>query len=345
MPIPNIESLFEPVSADAPCGADLEYDPSFQELDRLSQRKPEQQMGDAIVPAQEPDWREVGNRALALLGKTKDLRIAIRLTRARIYTEGFGGLADGLAVVRGVVEKFWDGLHPRLDPEDDNDPTQRVNILMELCDGATFIDRIRVVPLVASRSFGRFSLRDLAIASGEIPPVEGVDPPKASAIDGAFTECPLPDLQATAAAVRSAVECLAAIEAFVGEKVGAANGPNFAKLTQVLRAADKALAPQLARRGVATEGAAGAEGAAEGAGPGGRPSISGEINSREDVVRVLDKICSFYERTEPSSPIPLLLQRSKRLVSASFMDIVRDLAPDGLAQIENLRGKDGTESS
>jgi type VI secretion system protein ImpA len=347
MPIPNIESLFEPVSADAPCGADLEYDPSFQELDRLSQGKPEQQMGDTIVPAQEPDWREVGNRAIALLGKTKDLRIAIRLTRARINTEGFGGLADGLAVVRGVVEKFWDGFHPRLDPEDDNDPTQRVNILMELCDGATFIDRVRLVPLVASRSFGRFSLRDLAIASGELPPLEGVDPPKASAIDGAFTECPLPDLQTTANAVRSALECLTAVEAFVTEKVGAANGPSFSKLTQVLRTADKALAPRLARRGVVTEGAADGDSATEGAGggPGGGPSIAGEVNSREDVIRVLDKICSYYERYEPSSPIPLLLQRSKRLVSANFLDIVRDLAPDGLAQIETLRGKDGTESS
>jgi type VI secretion system protein ImpA len=60
---------------------------------------------------------------------------------------------------------------------------------------------------------------------------------------------------------------------------------------------------------------------------------------------VLDKICLYYERYEPSSPIPLLLQRSKRLVSANFMDIVRDLAPDGLSQVENLRGKDESDSS
>ncbi len=347
MSIPNIASLFEPVSADAPCGADLEYDPTFLELDRLSQSKPEQQMGDAIVPAQEPDWKEVGNRALALLGKTKDLRVAIRLTRARLYTEGLAGLADGLAVVRGVVEKFWDGFYPRLDPDDDNDPTFRVNVLMGLCDGATFIDRLRLIPVVASRSFGRFSLRDLAIASGELPPLTDVDPPKSSAIDGAFTECPLPELQATAGAVRSSLECLAAVEAFVGEKVGASNGPNFTKLTEVLRAADKILAARLARRGVVTENAGEAGGAAEGAagGSGGGPSMSGEINSREDVVHVLDKICLYYERCEPSSPIPLLLQRSKRLVSANFMDIVRDLAPEGLAQVENLRGKDGSESS
>jgi len=346
MPIQNIESLFEPISADAPCGADLEYDPSFLELDRLSQSKPEQVMGDNVVPAQEPDWKDVGNRALALLGKTKDLRIAMRVARARLNTEGLTGLADGLLVVRGIVEHFWDGFYPKLDPDDDNDPTFRVNILMGLCDGDTFIDRIRLVPLVSARSFGRFSLRDIAIASGELPPLAGIEPPKASAIEGAFTECPVPELQATADALRSSLASLAAIEAFVAEKVGASNGTNFAKLTEVLRAAEKIMTSRLALRGVGTEGGAEGGDAADGSGGGsGGPSISGQINSREDVVRVLDKICMYYERCEPSSPIPILLQRSKRLVSANFMDIVRDLAPDGLAQVETLRGKDGSESS
>jgi type VI secretion system protein ImpA len=347
MSIPNLESLLEPISADAPCGADLEYDPAFLELDRLSQSKPEQQMGDTIVPALEPDWKEVGNRALTLLAKTKDLRIAIRLTLARLNTDGLAGLADGLAVTQGVVERFWDGFYPKLDPDDDNDPTFRVNILMSLCDGDTFVDRIRLIPIVSARSFGRFSLRDMAIASGELPPPPGVEPPKTAAIDGAFTECPLPELQSTADVVRAAVASLAAIEAFVGEKVGASNGPNFAKLVEVLRAVEKIVAMQLGRRGVQTEGAgeAGVQGGGGGGAAGGGPSISGEINSREDVIRVLDKICQYYQRCEPSSPIPLLLQRSKRLVSATFMDIVRDLAPDGLTQIENLRGKDETQSS
>jgi len=83
MPILNIESLLQPISAEVPCGPDLEYDPAFLELDRLSEGKPEQQMGKTIVPAQEPDWKEVADRTLALLAKTKDIRIAVRLTRFR----------------------------------------------------------------------------------------------------------------------------------------------------------------------------------------------------------------------------------------------------------------------
>lgn len=349
MPLQNLDSLLQPIAADAPCGADLEYDPAFLELERLSESKPEQQMGNTIVPAQEPDWKAVAERALALLGKTKDLRIAIKIVRALLHTEALSGFAAGMALMRGMVETFWDDLYPKLDPADGNDPTFRVNILMGLCDPATFIERIRTIPLVSARTFGRFSLRDMAIASGEIAPPAGTDPPKTAAIDGAFNECPVPDLLATAQAVRSALEALGAIEAFVGGKVGAASGPNFAKLTDMLRAAEKVLATHLTRRGVGVEAAAGQDGdgaAAAGSAPVAfAASIAGEVNSREDVIRLLDKICAYYERVEPSSPIPILLQRSKRLVSASFLDIVRDIAPDGLSQVENLRGKDPSESS
>jgi type VI secretion system protein ImpA len=349
MPINNLESLLQPVSADAPCGADLEYDPAFLELERLSESKPEQQMGDNIVPAQEPDWKDVGNRALALLSKTRDVRIALKLARALLHTEGLAGFADALKLVRGIVESFWDGFYPKLDPAEKNDPTFRVNIMMGLCDGGTFIDRIRLIPLVSARSFGRFSLRDIAMASGELAPPTGTEAPKPSAIDGAFNECPVPELQATSDMLNSALESLKAVEAFVGDKVGASNGPNFAKLTDVLRSAEKIMTTRLARRGVGVEaaaGEAGADGVARGPGGGmSGPSMTGEINSRDDVIRVLDKICSYYERVEPSSPIPILLQRSKRLVSASFLDIVRDIAPDGLSQVENLRGKDPSVSS
>ncbi len=53
----DLETLLAPVSPDDQCGADLEYDASFSEIDRLSQGKPEQQIGTTIVPAEEPDWK------------------------------------------------------------------------------------------------------------------------------------------------------------------------------------------------------------------------------------------------------------------------------------------------
>ena len=70
---------------------------------------------------------------------------------------------------------------------------------------------------------------------------------------------------------------------------------------------------------------------------------AGEIATREDVVRVLDKMCDWYARAEPSSPVPLLLRRAKKLVHMEFMDIIRDLASDGVSQVERIRGEEPGE--
>jgi type VI secretion system protein ImpA len=193
-----------------------------------------------------------------------------------------------------------------------------------------------MLPLVTSRTFGRFSLRDLAIASGELPPASDAKPPAGSAIDGAFAESAVADLQSTAASVRQSLEHLAALETSVGAHVGEDRGPSFAKLSGLLRQAHKILAARLEQRGVAAAPLASGEAGA----PPVPIALPGAVSSREDVVRLLDRMCDYFERHEPSSPIPLLLKRCKRLVSANFLDIVRDVAPDAVSQVENLRGRE-----
>ena len=334
----DVESLLQPIVGANPCGSNLEYDPAFLDLDRQVQGKPEQQMGSAVVPAHEPSWDAVVKSAAALLGRSKDLRIAFHLTRALLHTDGLAGLRDGLAVLRGLVERYWDGLFPRLDPDDGNDPTFRVNVLMGLCDPAAVTDRFRTVPLVTSRSFGRFSLRDLAVASGELPAAPGVEPPTSAAIDGAFAESPIADLQATAQTLRESLEHLAAIETSVSALVGVAQAPSFSKLSELVGQAYKILAARLDRRGVVAAPLAGGSPGDATVADAAPTTPSGAITSREDVVRLLDRMCEYYERNEPSSPVPVLLTRCKRLVSANFLDIVRDVAPDAIRQVEILRG-------
>ena len=73
------------------------------------------------------------------------------------------------------------------------------------------------------------------------------------------------------------------------------------------------------------------------------PAVSGEIASREDVVRVIDRVCAYYERCEPSSPVPLLLRRARRLVSMSFFEVLRDLTPDGVPRAEMICGAEQSE--
>jgi type VI secretion system protein ImpA len=74
------------------------------------------------------------------------------------------------------------------------------------------------------------------------------------------------------------------------------------------------------------------------AGGNGRAAAPGEIRGPDDVVAMIDRICDYYARAEPSSPVPLLLRRAQRLVGKGFVDIVRDLSPDVVAQILALGG-------
>ena len=65
MPDLDIDSLLAPLSGDAPCGADLEYDPAFQQMQEAAAGKPERQY-EKLYPAEPPDWPAVRELALAL---------------------------------------------------------------------------------------------------------------------------------------------------------------------------------------------------------------------------------------------------------------------------------------
>jgi type VI secretion system protein ImpA len=344
MAILDVESLLQPLSEDAPSGENLEYDPTFAAFEQAAREKPEQQYGATIIPAEEPNWLEVHQLGMDLAERTRDLRVGCTLTLGLLKTEGLPAFAEGLALVRGYLERFWPTLHPQLDPEDDNDPTVRVNTVASLTDKATAVEMLRATPIVASRLLGRFSLRDVDISKGEILAPAGEEPVKASTIEAAFTECDLEQLRANTNAVRDALQHAEAIESVVTQQVGASRAVSLESLRRSLADMYAILAEHLQQRD-----AEAAVPAAVAVGQDGTPvaaagRLTGEIQSREDVVKALDKICQYYARNEPSSPLPLLLKRAKRLATKSFLEIVQDLSPDALAQIQALAGSDNEGS-
>jgi type VI secretion system protein ImpA len=73
---------------------------------------------------------------------------------------------------------------------------------------------------------------------------------------------------------------------------------------------------------------------------------AGAFASRDDVIQALDMACEYYKRFEPSSPVPLLLQRAKRLASKDFLSIIRDMVPESMPQIASIGGiNDGDENA
>jgi type VI secretion system protein ImpA len=242
-----------------------------------------------------------------------------------------------------LLDKYWEPIHPVLDPDDDYDPTARVNILEELSNFESVLRPLSLTSLVDSKSAGRFCLRDIQIATGKIDLPEDSHKPELSLIQAAFMDVADETVQVSYEAITDSIRFVHELENLVGDKVGIQNGPDLSGLTAVLKEMRYAF-DQYAPTGLADSVESDDEETQSDdsnqiiATP--KQSVVGGIGSRQDVLKTLDLICKYYAENEPSSPVPILLQRAKKLVTADFMQIVQNLLPDGLSQLEQIKGPD-----
>jgi len=329
----DIEQLLAETPEAPPCGPNLEYDAAFLELEQGAKGKPGQEFGGTVIPPEEPEWAKVSELARSLLQRTKDLRVAVYLTRALVNTEGVSGLNSGLKLILQLLERFWDHVHPGLDPEFGNDPTMRVNALAPLVDAEGLLRDLGRSAFLQSRSVGRILVRDVEIALGKQPA-----PPQGA---GMTLEQLTSMARAIAEEDRSALaypeeaqQTLLALNSLLLKKVDAARVIDVKPMTNILSSLISisntvlaALEPAQADAGGGSYNASARSGAG-----------SGEIRNRGDVLRILDRVCEYLERHEPTNPAPLLIKRAKRLMVMNFVDIVRDIAPDSMKQVETITG-------
>lgn len=339
----TIETWLQPVSSDSPCGPDLEYDPDFLSLEEASRETPDQEFGkdggDAIrIQGLTADWPAVQSLAEGLLARSKDLRVAVYLTRALLHNDGFRGIVAGLGLINGLLEQFWDCVHPALDADDDNDPTMRINALVPLGALEAVVGDLRASFVLRSRSRGQLTVREIEIAQGRLLP--GSDSPRlteqqlAGLLEAAVEESP--ELPSLATEALAGVKNIARI---IGERVGESFVPDlkplqaslynvvqaFGHLTPVVEDGGEFASPD--QDGVAPAG--GGRGAA----------ASGEIRSRQDVIQTLERLCDYLSRSEPTNPVQLVLRRAQRMMNMSFLELMEDMAPDGLSQAEKVVGE------
>lgn len=332
------EELLKPVSDEWPCGEDLSYDASLQELETMARGKQETQ----FAAAEPPDWKKLRARCLEVFAQSKDLRIAMTLTVASLELDGLAGFRECLALVKGLLETYWAAVYPQLDPADDNDPLQRMNIVATLAtpvgtygDPLRILERLRAIPLCSSVQMGRYNFAEMLRAESGVA-TEGDKPAVTTAqIEAAFRDSNPEELAERYKILGDCVALVQGIDESITHTVGATNAPDLSPLSGDLAAMQSRVAPYVRT----TEAAAG-----EVTGASGQPgqiafSLEGEIRSREDVLRLLQKICLYYDRVEPSSPVPLMLKRAARLAEMDFMQIIQDLSPDAVTQIRTITGE------
>jgi type VI secretion system protein ImpA len=328
----------------APAGPNLEFDADFGALERAAQGKAEQQYGGTVIPAEEPDWKEVANLAADLLERTHDLRVMVHLAIARLRLSGLQDFVAILATIRQQLETRWAYVHPQLDPEDDNDPTLRANALLPLAEPIKVLRVLRDLPLAASRRDGPVSWRTIGMFSGAIEAPTEQDRKPESVIRAAFAETGGPALTALRATITTGVAEARAIGTAFDTNSFSASGPDLSGLikqlqemahyiAQFMPAFEEEAAPDAEQPGEAAPGEAAAA-------PSPSRAVSAasltSVSTRADAVRLLDIVCRYYEQYEPSSPLPLLIARARKLADKGFLEILQDLAPDGLMQAQTI---------
>lgn len=337
-----VDALLAPISEASPCGNDLEYDPAFTALETSAQGKPEQQFGDTVIPAVEPDWRSVSEQAEALLARTKDVRPAMLLLRAATRLRGVAGFNTGLQLLNTLLDRFWDGIHPKLDADDDNDPTMRLNALAPLTDESMVLRDLYDAQVCTAPGVGPIRVRDIAIAHNALAAPPGSATLSQAQVHGG--------LQAVHAEHPEVVTSLGSVwtlssqlQAVIIERTGRADAIDLAPLRSIGTLL-KQVCNSVAGAPVDAEADAAAEpGALADTGTPRPSAVRGEIHNRQDVLAALDRVVHYLEQAEPGNPAPLLIQRAKRLIGVSFYDIMADLAPNAMDAIETVTGRRPSE--
>ena len=339
----SAEELAQPVSDELPCGEDLEYDPVFQQMELMMQPTAEQEFGDTIIPGSGPDWKGVAQQVEDLNERTRDLRVLTYGALADLSLKGLKVFSESLESLNNCMETFWDDIHPALDVDDNNDATMRYNCLQILNDHEIVSAVMENAPLVEVKGLGVFTLHSIELAEGKATPDEDEEVFDISLIQGAFGDADTDVLTNLGEGVSGSITQLKRTAELWDQFATDSQSLGVEQTLGVLDDIQEAVAKYAPVAAAAFDDEGGDEAGEEGAEVRSSPSVTGAINNRTDVVRVIEKICEYYAAHEPSSPLPLLLRRAQRLVPMSFAEILEDIAPDGIAQMQMISGQGESE--
>jgi type VI secretion system protein ImpA len=321
--------LAGPVAGAAPCGPDL--DASEGALTALASRGVVGQATGILNPSL--DWRKLREDVLELCRRSHDLRLLPYLCAAVLRTEGLQSFLSILQLAKAWLESYPDAVHPLI--EDDFNP--RLLVLANLQDPYAVLDALRRVPLAGEGPASRISVRAWRIARGEA----GTTTNDAAGAGGAELESALQALGTDAAkeieaVIQQAIRNIQSIETLCsGTEAGSGEG-ELRELKGGLMEILEILATKTGSPAATDSGLLGTDLIVNADSPS--PGYSGQIRSRNDAIRALSDVQAFFKSTEPSSPVPLLVERAKRLVNCDFMEVLEDLMPDRVSEAKVAAG-------
>ncbi|MBC7900173.1 MAG: type VI secretion system protein TssA [Saprospiraceae bacterium] len=348
-PVIDVDALLQPFEGENPSGESLRYSGIYDEISESRRADDVLDRGDWQSELKVADFRRVIELAVpALETKSKDLQIAVWLSEALTKEYGFAGLRDGLNLVIGLQENFWDTLHPEID---EGDMESRANAIAWLDLKGAFA--IQQAPITAGAGYSYFDWDDSK--RFEIPDnfesLEGEQQQKYADLKEQAER----ERRVTADMWRKAKsqtrrqfceevnyivgECLAAFDNLnrvIEEKYDRNQMPGLTNLkkamddvqTQVKRLLDEKRLEEPDENDAFEETSeAGENGDGQVISTGGSAS-SGAINGRRDALKRLGEIAAFFQRTEPHSPVAYLVQRAVKWGNMPLENWLQDVIKD-----------------
>ena len=356
----DLAALLEPIPGDIPQGVDIREDFSSQSpynrlRDARSDARDAEKMidnGDPNAGDPAPMWRTVREVGLKTIQETaKDLEVAAWVTEAYVRSHGLAGLAAGATLITGLSDQYWDGLFPM--PDDYGIETRIAPItglngrdgggsLIQPLYKLHFFDRADGTPVTffgfqSSEQLPALTQerRDARIKAGAIP-FDDIE--KEARTVGL---APLGRLRDQASQALEAWEAMAIL---LDEKASE-DPPSTSHVRDMVRQIHGAAiryAPgagaggRRSRRGSDLRGAG--DQAADGAvaGPGGFSNTGRQTVSRDDALKTLETIATYFRRTEPASPIAYTLDDAIRRAKLTWPELLEEVVPDASVRLAIL---------
>ena len=114
-----VADLLNPIPGEKSGGENLRYSGLYDKVKEARREDDDAPTGAWEYQRKRADWPLVIKLCTeGLTKKSKDLWLGAWLTEAWIRTKGIAGLCEGLELLLGMMENFWDGLFPELEDGD-----------------------------------------------------------------------------------------------------------------------------------------------------------------------------------------------------------------------------------
>lgn len=332
----SADQLLVPIAGTNPSGVDMSFSAEF---DAIAQARkfddPSLDQGEWLTDLKEADWPFVADRCAALLAeRSKDLRLAVWLAEAAAHQYRLRGLGEGLRVLAGLCERFWDdGLYPEAEDGDNDRRTGNLAWIL-----ARLPALVRALPLTEGRG-SAYSTVDFDTArrrasSGSEPD----DRPKLADMEAARRASSPAFVTAFRADVQYCLDALAELERAADARLGA-DSPGFSVAREAVR--DLLHALPAAPAAAAAPALVVHEAPAADVPPlVPAPVPQGPVRSRADAIAQLRAVAKFFRETEPHSPVSYFADKAADAGEQDLHTWLKSVIKDqgSLAHIEELLG-------